>query len=228
MVMMRAGLALLACVFVGCWGAAQAPAQQPPAASPPAAVPSATPPPLSVMVVDVQTLAQNSKAAKMVRQQIEGKRAEYQKDLTHQEDDLRKESEALQRQQATLSAEAFKAKGREFQGKVNQYERDLQSKRQALERSNAEALKQIDDVVKKVIYDIAKDRKVNLVMQRGELLLYDPAYDVTDQVLQKLDDQLPTLTVNFVAPAAVAAPDRAQTPGTPAAADVAPKTPRKR
>src|SRR5580704_11989634 len=101
MVMMRVGLAVLACLFVGYWGVGQAPAQQPPAqqppaAAPPAAVPAATPPPLSVMVVDVQTLAQNSKAAKMVRQQIEGKRAEYQKDLTHQEDDLRKESEALQ------------------------------------------------------------------------------------------------------------------------------------
>src|ERR1700726_4066007 len=131
MVILRARLAVLACFFVGCCGTG-ALAQQPPAATPP----PAAPPPLSVMVVDVQTLAQNSKAAKMVRQQIEGKRAEYQKDLTHQEDDLRKESEALQRQQATLSAEAFKAKGRELQGKVNQYERDLQSKRQALERSN--------------------------------------------------------------------------------------------
>jgi Skp family chaperone for outer membrane proteins len=158
----------------------------------------------------------------MVRQQIEGKRAEYQKDLTHQEDDLRKESEALQKQQGTLSADAFKAKGRELQGKVNQYERDLQSKRQALERSNADALKQIDEVVKKVIYDIAKDRKVNLVLQRGELLLYDPAFDVTDQVLQKLDEQLPTLTVNFVAPVAVTTPEQ-----DPQAA-ASPKPPKKK
>jgi outer membrane protein len=199
MVMMRA---VLACLFVGCFGIAAALAQQP------AATPATLPTTLSVMVVDVQTLAQNSKAAKMIRTQIEGKRAEYQKELTRQEDDLRKESEALQKQQATLSADAFKAKGRELQGKVNQYERDLQSKRQALERSNADALKQIDDVVKKIIYDIAKDRKANLVLQRAELLLYDPAFDVTDQILQKLDEELPTLTVNFVAPVAVAAPDQ--------------------
>lgn len=210
MVMMRA---VLACLFVGCFGIGTALAQQP-AATPPAPPPAALPTTLSVMVVDVQTLAQNSKSAKMVRQQIEGKRAEYQKELTREEDELRKESETLQKQQATLSAEAFKAKGRELQGKVNQYERDLQSKRQALERSNADALKQIDDVVKKIIYDIAKDRKVNLVLQRAELLLYDPAFDVTDQILQKLDEQLPTLTVNFVAPVAVAAPEQSA-PGAP-------------
>jgi Skp family chaperone for outer membrane proteins len=158
----------------------------------------------------------------MVRQQIEAKRTEYQKELTRQEDELRKESEHLQRQQSTLSAEAFKAKGRELQAKVNHYERDLQSKRQALERSNAEALKQVDEVVKKIIFDIAKERKVNLVLQRNELLLYDPAFDVTDQILQKLDEQLPTLTVNFVAPVPVAAPEPAPAPHP------APKTPHKK
>ena len=69
--------------------------------------------------------------------------------------------------------------------------------------------------MKKIIYDIAKERKANLVLQRGELLLYDPAFDVTDQVLQKLDEQLPTLTVNFVAPVAVAAPEPAAPPAKP-------------
>jgi len=217
MLRVRARRVVLAGLLVGCCGIGSALAQQQPPPAP-AAPAAATSPTVAVMVVDVQTLAQNSKAAKMVRQQIEGKRAEYQKELTHQEDELRKESEALQKQQGTLSADAFKAKGRELQGKVNEYERNLQSKRQALERSNADALKQIDDVVKKIIYDIAKDRKVNLVLQRSELLLYDPAFDVTDQVLQKLDEQLPTLTVNFVAPVAVAAPAAAAAGAAPEAA----------
>jgi hypothetical protein len=37
------------------------------------------------MVVDVQALLQNSKAAKMVRSQIEQKRNEYTKEISHQE-----------------------------------------------------------------------------------------------------------------------------------------------
>ena len=228
MVMMRAGLALLACFFVGCWNVAQAPAQQPPPATPP----SATPPPLSVMVVDVQSLAAELQSGEdgppADRRQTGG--------IPKGPDPPGRRAAQGERGAAAPAGDAvrrsnFKAKGRELQGKVNQYERDLQSKRQALERSNADALKQIDEVVKKVIYDIAKDRKVNLVLQRGELLLYDPAYDVTDQVLQKLDDQLPTLTVNFVAPVRggrARCRRRHRSPGTPAAADVAPKPPKKR
>ena len=32
-----------------------------------------------------------------------------------------------------------------------------------------------------------------------DLVLFDQAFDVTDEVLQKLDEQMPALTVNFVA-----------------------------
>ena len=201
----RAGLSPLMFLLViaaSCGGAGIAWAQQsPPAATPPAANP--TQPPLTIMVVDVQSLLQNSKSAKMVRQQIEQKRAEYAKEISHQEETLKQERDSIQRQQSSLSAEALNQKGREFQQKVNDLDRGVQSKRQALERSNAEALEKIQEAMLKIITDIAKDRKANMVFQRSELVLFDQNYDVTDDGLRRLDEQLPTLTVNFVAPAPV-------------------------
>ncbi|HWD58194.1 MAG TPA: OmpH family outer membrane protein [Stellaceae bacterium] len=223
MVLMRAKPAVWACLLAFGCGVGTALAQQPPANAPapaapaPAATNSTTPPTnLAVMVVDVQSLLQNSKAAKMVREQIEGRRAEYAKQISNQEETLRKERDTLQHQQASLSAEQLNAKGREFQAKVNELDRDVQAKRQALERSNADSLQKIQEVMVKIITEIAKDRKANLVFQRSELVLFDQGFDVTDQVLQKLDEQMPTLTVNFVAPvpapaeAGVASPAAAQ------------------
>jgi outer membrane protein len=175
------------------------PAPTPPAPAPAPAVPPATTPNLTVMVVDVQALLQNSKAAKMVRGQIEQKRNEYTKEISHQEETLRAERDALQRQQATLSPDALNQKGRDFQQKVNDLERNVQGKRQALEKSNGEALSKIQEEMLKIIADIAKQRKSNLVFQRADLVLFDQAFDVTDEVLQKLDEQMPALTVNFVA-----------------------------
>ena len=196
----RAGLAPLVLVssLLSSAGVGIAQAQQPAA---PAATPTG-PSNLTIMVVDVQSLLQNSKSAKMVRQQIEEKRNEYAKDISHQEEGLRQERDALQRQQSSLSADALNQKGREFQQKVNELDRNVQGKRQALERSNAEALEKIQEAMLKIITDIAKDRKANLVFQRSELVLFDQGFDVTDEVLRKLDEQLPTLTVNFVAPVA--------------------------
>jgi outer membrane protein len=194
---------LLVCLAGGA-AAQQAPpapteAQQTPAAAAPALQN------LSVLVVDVQALLQNSKAAKMVRSQIEQKRAEYTKDISHQEEVLRGERDALQRQQATLSPDVLNQKGREFQQKVNDLDRNVQSKRQALEKSNADALNKIQQQMLKIIAEIAKTRKANLVLQRSEIVLFDQAFDVTDQVLQQLDEAMPTLTVEFVAPVPVPA-----------------------
>ena len=88
-----------------CGWLGQAEAQQP-AASPAAG----SAPSLSILVVDVQALLQNSKSAKMVRQQIEQKRTEYAKEISHQEEALRQERDSLQRQQASLSSEALNQK----------------------------------------------------------------------------------------------------------------------
>lgn len=214
----RAGFAPLVFLVALCGMFAGAQAQTPPA---PAAPAPAAAPGLNILVVDVQSLLQNSKSAKMVRQQIEQKRTEYAKEISHQEGVLRQERDTLQRQQKDLSQEALNQKGKEFQQKVNELDRSVQGKRQALERSNAEALEKIQEAMLKIITAISKERKSNLVFQRSELVLFDQGFDVTDEVLQKLDEQLPTLTVNFVAPAA------SDPAAQPAAAAPAP-TPKKK
>jgi len=132
---------------------------------------------------------------------------------------LRAERDALQRQQASLSPEALNQKGREFQQKVNELERNVQGKRQALEKSNGDALQKIQEEMLKIIADIAKQRKANLVFQRSDLVLFDQAFDVTDEVMQKLDEQMPTLTVEFVSPvppSASATPSSSTPPNPPA------------
>jgi outer membrane protein len=214
------------CCLAGSAVAQAPPAPSPPAQEPPPPAPLPTAQNLMVMVVDVQALLQNSKAAKMVRSQIEQKRGEYTKDISHQEESLRAERDALQRQQASLSPEALNQKGRDFQQKVNDLERNVQGKRQALEKSNGDALQRIQEEMLKIIADIAKQRKANLVFQRTDLVLFDQAFDVTDEVLQKLDEQMPTLTVNFVAPvppSASASPPAPAAPSSPTAPNPKPK-----
>ena len=86
----------------------------------------------------------------------------------------------------------------------------------------------IQEEMLKIIADIAKDRKANLVFQRADLVLFDQSFDVTDEVLQKLDEQMPTLTVNFVAPAAAYASARGPAAAASAARRSAAAKPKKK
>ncbi|MGH7039245.1 MAG: hypothetical protein ACREE1_14015, partial [Stellaceae bacterium] len=67
--------------------------------------------------------------------------------------------------------------------------------------SNGEALAKIQQVMLQIIADIAKQRKANLVLPRSDLILFDKKFEVTDEVLQQLDQKLPALTVSFATPA---------------------------
>jgi Skp family chaperone for outer membrane proteins len=167
-----------------------------PAASPPP--PAASPQPLNVMVVDIQTLLRKSKAAGMVRQQLEQKRAEYAKEVSTQNEALRHDSEALQQQASSLSPDALNQKKQEFQQKRSEFDKNVQSKRQALERSEAEASEKIQTVIRDIVTEMATEKNVNLVFQSTQLVILRPSFNVTDTVLQKLDERLPSLSVNIV------------------------------
>jgi outer membrane protein len=160
---------------------------------------------VTVMVVDIQKLLQDSKAARMVRSQIEQKRLQYAREISRQEQALRAERDALQREQATLSPQVLNERDREFQEKINDLDRSVESKRQALEKSNGEALAKIQRVMLQIIANIAKTRKANLVLPRSDIVLFDKRFEVTDEVLKQLDQQLPSLTVKFATPVPVAA-----------------------
>ena len=209
-VLLPAVLAALIGGALSPWGTA---APAPPPQNPPAGQN------LTVMVVDIQKLMQDSKAAKMVRNQIEQKRLQYTREISRQEQALRAERDTLQREQATLPPKVLSEKGRAYQEQLNVLERNVQSKRQALEKSNGEALAKIQQVILQIIADIAKERKANLVLPRSDLVLFDKKFEVTDEVLQQLDQKLPALTVSFAAPAA--------TPASPAARERAVRAKRK-
>jgi outer membrane protein len=251
-------LSVLCCGFAEIAVAQKAPATPPAPAPAPAPSPLPTAQNLSVLVVDVQSLLQNAKAAKMVRNQIEQKRVQYMNELSHQQDLLRAEQGAQQKQRASLSAEhdtlerqrtslsadTFDQKRRQFEQKANaflQKERDLDEKiknyqengqelTQTLTKSASDAQSKINEIIVKITEDIAKERKANLVFQSTDFVAFDRSFDVTDQVLQKLDEELPVLNVSFVTPGppSTGAGPVAASPPAPATAPTAPTTKAKR
>jgi len=206
MLVLRAGLASLVLFFLfllpAIWGVGGAQAQQasqtppaPAAGHPPSGAPAQ---PLNVLVVDTRTLRDKSKAANMVSEQLKKKGAEFEKEMRRQEQPLQQEGEALQRQAASLSPETLNQKKRDFERKLREYDRAVQAKRQALQRADSEASEKIEAVILDIISEIVKERKIDLVFPRAQLVVFSPAFDVTDEVLKKLNERMPSLTVDIV------------------------------
>jgi Skp family chaperone for outer membrane proteins len=192
-------------------------AADPPA---PAAAPAAAAKDLPYLVVDVQLVIGYSKVGKSVAQQLKEKGAEYQKSLDKAHAELQQEINEFNQQVGAhlLNAEAAKKKETELEGKDRarrERERLISNAfQEASDSSEKEILKKIVGIVD----DLAKEKGTNLVLQRNQLVKFDPSRDITEAVLKKLDDDLPTLTVNFVPPVAAATPTPSSSAPAPAPA----------
>jgi outer membrane protein len=160
-----------------------------------AAKPKAPMVPAVIAIVDFQFLQREAKAARHVRDQLEGYRASYAGEISKREDALRANEQELKRQPAILSPEAFAAQRREFEDSVAALQREVQERTRRLERSYAEAMEKVNDVLGPIIDEMAQEYGFTIVLDRSQVRYVRGNVDVTKEVLTRLDKRMPTVTV---------------------------------
>ncbi len=176
--------------------------------------------PVVVLVVDMQRVLQESKAGKTIQSQMQQQVSTYQKSLAKQDQDLAATQQDLQRQQSILAQDAFALKVKEFEQRVNDASKRAQEAQQTLSDSRNEAVGKVDTAMLQVIDGLAKERGANLILNRGAVVMFDVRMDVSDEVIKRLDEKLPAVTVSFNRPAGGTPPAAGGTPAagaTPAA-----------
>jgi len=149
------------------------------------------PVPLVVGVVDADTILQESKAALNLKAQADQKlkaiEADFQKQQKQWNDALRK----LVAQKDTLSAEDLQKKKEELRQQGDQEAKALTERRRLLELSVTKGRDQIVRALVDVVKDVAKAHGMTLIVSRTPY--FDPSYDISPVVKQKLDAKLPSL-----------------------------------
>ena len=189
--------------------------------------------PVVVLVVDMQRVLQESKAGKTIQSQMQQQVSTYQKSLAKQDQDLAATQQDLQRQQSILAQDAFALKVKEFEQRVNDASKRAQEAQQTLSDSRNEAVGKVDTAMLQVIDGLAKERGANLILNRGAVVMFDVRMDVSDEVIKRLDEKLPAVTVSFNrpaggTPAASGTPAAGATPAARAPAPAKPGTPPKK
>lgn len=88
-------------------------------------------------------------------------------------------------------------------GEVGRSEKQAQ---RALLIAQNEAMAKEIGAIREILEEIAKKRGANLVLDRAAVMFFDAAFDVTDEVLKRLDEKMPTFTVKFPSPGQVSTP----------------------
>jgi Skp family chaperone for outer membrane proteins len=148
-------------------------------------------------VVDVQKILRDSSATRAIRPQLDKMKNNYQAQFKKEEDELRAADQDLERQRAILSPEAFNEKRNEFQKRANELQRKVQEARQLLDESLGNAMGIVQDRLRDVLIQVRDEHKLQLILFRSAVIAMEPRFDITDEVLKRLNQKLPSVTVKL-------------------------------
>lgn len=166
-----------------------------------------------VVVVDVESVMQESSAAKGVIAQRDKYQEQFQGEISREEQSLRSTKQELDQQRQKMSPEAFAEKARAFDQKVAEFERKVVLRRRALDRSYVTAMGQVQENMLAAANELAQAKGANLVLPRSTVLFFDEKMNISKEILDALNKRLPS--VEFPTPKLEEA---AQGNGAPAAA----------
>ncbi len=160
--------------------------------------PAAQPLPAPViLIVDLQQILRDAKAANGVQSTINQEYGAYTKEVAQQEDGLQKARTELERQRTVLAPEAFNMRARDLQQRYDELGQVVQSKRQALQQSLNEAMLVVRNAALEVVADIVKERRANLVIEKQAVVFEAEGMDVTADTIARLDKKLQSVPVNL-------------------------------
>jgi outer membrane protein len=152
-------------------------------------------PPAVAAVIDYQRILREARAARTVRDQVEGRRQLYQEEIAKEEQRLHEVDKDLASQRNALDPEAFDTKRQTFERDVAAVQRMAQERRRQLDQVAAVALGEVRAAMIEVVGELAQSRGFNLVLPSSGLLLFSPEIDLTEEVLLRLDQKLPNIKV---------------------------------
>lgn len=184
----RVATAVIAAIFISVALIGPLPAQPAPLPAP------------VILIVDLQQILQEAKAAKGVQAIINQEYSSYTKEVSQQEDELQKARGDLERQRTILAPEAFNTRARDLQQRYDELGQVVQGRRQSLQQSLNEAMLQVKNAALAVIADIVKERKANLVIEKQAVVFEADGMDVTADAVARLDQKLTSVPVNLPKP----------------------------
>lgn len=159
--------------------------------------------PAPIIGIVEQATLDKSEALKSIVEQVEKKRAEIQKEMSSYESELQAEKKKLAEAQKTLSEKEFALKNQKFEERVREIQAKLEMRKLQIELGVEEAKKKVYEAFLKVLKEVKKSAGVNLMLYKEIVPIADDDFDLTRQVLEKLNQAFPRVQVNFKSEAEV-------------------------
>jgi Skp family chaperone for outer membrane proteins len=186
------GLALMGAVVAAPIAFAQT-APAPAAPAPALAAPS-------IAIVDVQRVLGESSAGKSIQAQLETEGRKIRDQISKLDEELKNGENELKRQRSVMSQDAFNEQAQALQRRQQEDQRIVQDRRDAFTKGQNDAVNVVGDNIRDIVQQLASERHIGLVLRKEIVMsVSDKNMDITDDVIRRLNEKLPSVTVTVAA-----------------------------
>ena len=150
-------------------------------------------PAVAVGVVNADKIIQDCKAGKSLKAQADQRQKAIKADFDKQQKLFDDAAQKLVAQKDSLSPEDLLKKKEDLRRQGDLASKSLNDRQHDLDRSIAKTQDQIVQALVDVVKDVAKAHGLTLVVSRSVTPYFDASYDISPEVMQKLNDKLPSI-----------------------------------
>jgi Skp family chaperone for outer membrane proteins len=152
--------------------------------------------PIRIAVVDVGMVFRESAAVKSINTQLRPYLESFRADAAKVEQELRDSQDELARRQATvLAPDAYAAERRDLEQRALETQEKVVRRKRSLDQAQAAAMRKVETALNKIVLQIFTERKLTLILRRDQTAFFNPALDITKDVITRLDQQLPSVEI---------------------------------
>jgi Skp family chaperone for outer membrane proteins len=152
---------------------------------------------VTIGILDMDRVMRESTAAKGIVSEVEAKRKVFEDQINKEEKSLLDTEKSIMAEKSKLSDAEFAKKRDDFEKKVADGKKMLQDRRQTLDKAFGASMGKLRTEVLKISADIAKERSYDMILSDEAVVMAEPAYDITTDVVARLNKSVTKVPVEW-------------------------------
>ena len=148
-----------------------------------------------IAYLDMKFVLNNSKAGKGAQDFLQKSFKENQKKFLDEENALKKKENDLLAQKTILTKKEYQKKSDDLRKKVIDYQSQRRASLDKIANQRKEARQKLLDKLDPILKSYIEENDISLIIDRKNVLLGDPDFDITKIIVENLNTELPSLSL---------------------------------
>lgn len=151
----------------------------------------------TIGIIDVEKIIQESTAIVDIQSKVDKKKSAYESEIEKKQSALQQEQKKIEAKKDVLSQESFEKEVKAFDKKLEDLKTYIDRKQNSLKKASLEAMSKVNDKVKIIVSEVAKEKEFNIVIPASQTVHFDENLDITEEVLKRLNKKISKVDVKF-------------------------------